>query len=121
MNRIIIAAIAMAAAAPAVAEDQFDLVCRGESVTVRYRIDLQKAEWCRDDCKQRSAISSVTSGLITLVSKDRQFRNDTEALTQIDRVTGEWTDISVGGGMEPVNRAGKCESAAFSGFPAAKF
>ncbi|APR51986.1 hypothetical protein CA223_06845 [Sphingomonas koreensis] len=106
---------------PAMAADQFDLVCTAKKVTERYRVDLARGEWCADKCERVVPISKVTTTTITLLSKEKQFASDYTVLKQVDRTTGEWTDVSFGGGFEGVNRKGRCEAASFSGFPATKF
>lgn len=106
---------------PAMAAEQFDLICTAKKETVRYRIDLAAGEWCADSCRSVLKIASVTEGTITLLSRERQAPSDVQVLKKIERSTGEWTDISVGGGYDPVFIKGRCEAAPFSGFPAKKF
>lgn len=108
-------------ATPAMAAEQFDLVCTAKKDTVRYRVDLAKGEWCVGSCATVLKVASVTSGTITLVDREPQFASDDRDLNQIDRTTGEWTDISYGGRSSPWERKGVCKVAEYSGMPAAKF
>lgn len=105
-------------ATPAVAAEQFDLVCTAKHDKARYRVDLARGEWCQDACKETSQIARVTPATIVLYQKDRAFERDDTALKSIDRVTGEWTDLYTGGQYSSWAIKGKCVPATFSGFPA---
>lgn len=114
--------VVLGIAEPALAADQFDLVCTAPKTEMRYRIDLARGEWCAGECKRVMKIAEVTSGMLTLHREEPQLPERRRAYTTIDRATGEWrwyyTDASTISAQD-VN--GTCEPAPFSGFPAAKF
>lgn len=107
---------------PAAAADQFDLICKSAKETERYRVDLARGEWCLGDCRNVIKIASVTSGVIIFAEKKQQHPRDSWASNQVNRVTGEWRWYS----FDPKysrqqDIRGQCESAPFTGLPAAKF
>lgn len=108
-------------ATPALAAEQFDLLCRGDDEPWHYRIDLAKSEWCADKCKTVHKIASITSGTIVLQSKEPQFKGGDRVINSINRATGEWYFHRSLPGVG-FNKAvtGTCELRDFSGFPSAK-
>ncbi|WP_145960981.1 hypothetical protein [Sphingosinithalassobacter portus] len=109
---------------PAVAQDvrQFDLVCTADDVSMRYRIDLDRNEWCVRDCHQVRTIANVTSGVITLYRELPVRPNFTDAYTEINRLTGEWRWYHKSArSMNAMDHRGQCDAASFSGFPPARF
>lgn len=112
----------MMAAAPAVAADQFDLLCTAKKANVRYRVDLNRGEWCSDECRSTYKIDAVTSADLTLENKPPKFRGDGVSLVRINRSTAEWQEIrTFSFGTTTVNNKGTCKPSEFSGFPKAKF
>ena len=111
--------------APALAADQFDLVCTGKRKLdqAHFRVDLQRGEWCADTCKNVAKIEAVTSGEILLYEHKPAFRNDKEEVGRISRVTGAWYSSSFDPSymITPITQTGTCESAPFSGLPTPKF
>jgi hypothetical protein len=113
-------------ATPAVAADQFDLVCTGkqrilpsrkwEPYQVRYRVDLARMIYCRFDCKATESIASADAARITfqLPASDRPA---TYVSHYVDRSDGHWQYYLAGDS----ETEGKCEPAPFSGLPAQKF
>lgn len=109
-------------ASPAIAADQFDLVCTAKKDSERYRVDLAKGEWCFGECKMVQKIASVTTGLIVLAEHEPTDGDKTWSFNRINRFTGEWSwyhsnprSISV------MDISGHCVPAEFSGMPAQKF
>jgi hypothetical protein len=108
-------------AMPAVAADQFDLVCKSGRSEARYRIDLGSGEWCQDDCKGTARIASVTSGILTLVDQKPVRPNDIAISVIINRATGRWyRSVSMPRDV-PTITDGICEPSDFTGFPITKF
>ena len=109
-------------ATPAMAAEQFDLVCTAKKTSERYRVDLARGEWCFGECDFVQKVASVTSGLIVLSEHRPAFDGDKIAANRINRVSGEWEwynfDTKL---MVSMDHKGKCEPAPFSGMPAAKF
>lgn len=105
---------------PAIAADQFDLVCKGGGKPVRYRIDLAKGEACSDSCDRVWKIGRVTSGEISVIDRAPNYANDLEERMVVNRQSGEWRYFMSLSGKSATDQ-GTCEVATFSGFPAAKF
>ncbi|HEX7856088.1 MAG TPA: hypothetical protein VF503_20600 [Sphingobium sp.] len=115
-------------AAPAVAADQFDLVCHGEvkhspdgkwrPIDFRYRIDLVSRRWCDSECNGASDIAEVSDLQITLAANDQKYPGRIYESSWIDRLNGDLHYIYSGGLGSFEERRGKCEVAPFSGFPA---
>lgn len=103
-------------ATPAMAADQFDLVCNGGDVSFHYRVDLAKGEWCFGSCETVFKIPEVTSGTLTLMDKEPSGPRGDTIKNRINRATGEWyfyrSQPSIGF-YKTVE--GKCELAPFSG------
>ena len=123
--RTVTVVLGLLAATPAVAADQFDLVCSAKTETQHYRLDLVKNEWCFGKCENVQKISSVTSGMITLADHQPAFRGDYTAYNQINRISGEWRWHSYNPRYtSTMDITGSCISAPFSGIAsssAAKF
>ncbi|MBO9377917.1 hypothetical protein GG804_14175 [Sphingomonas histidinilytica] len=122
MKVIILAAI-VAITSPAVAADQFDLVCTSKKTSERYRVDLARNEFCFGECEQVMPIAEVTSGMIVLRKTDPSPPENSTIYNQINRITGEWEwyNYSPRLSITAQDIRGHCEPAEFSGFPAAKF
>jgi hypothetical protein len=118
--------VGLLVASPAMAADQFDLVCKGREkasaiarwrpVEVRYRLDLSRKVYCRFDCTGLESIHSVDDARIDFAPPADAARGTT-AVHYIERSDGRWTDFISGLGT----REGVCEPAPFSGFPTPKF
>jgi hypothetical protein len=126
-------------AAPALAAEQFDLLCAGQvrkdvpgrwaPYTKTYRIDLAAGRWCLGNCSVVSPIFAVTASKIVLQEPtDSSKSADGSALThEIDRTSGAVTNYSyrpplfAGGSVWWWEERGVCEARPFSGMPAAKF
>lgn len=91
--------------APAMAAEQYDLVCQGgritqrdgaaEAYTTRVRIDLATNKWCQDACKQVSDITEVSADKIVLVDDlTYNTRTDFSNNIAIDRKTGALRQLS---------------------------
>lgn len=128
-------AIIWALSLPAFATDgaAFNLVCSGENYmangvfgpkehvvqsTTIYRIDLDSGRWCSGTCETTKAVVtfSATEIILTAVESAPGF----DQLTTINRESGDWLDRSRALPLILVT-TGKCEKAAFSGFPTPKF
>lgn len=122
MKSIVLAAIAVVAS-PAMAADQFDLVCTAKQESTRFRVDLQRKEFCFDTCERVMPIAEITSGMLTFRKTDPSPPDNARSYNRVNRSTGEWEWYSytprVSRHVQDIK--GACESAEFSGFPAAKF
>lgn len=116
--RIAILVLGLLAATPAVAADQFDLVCVAKKDSEHYRINLQTGEWCFGSCKRVMKIKEVTEGTITLFDDKPTDAVRTTAYNRIDRRTGqwEWYNYSPDLSIVAMHITGTCEPAPFSGF-----
>lgn len=128
MRKVIIAGISavllVGVASPAMAVDQFDLVCKAPKDTERFRVDLAKNEWCSGPCDNVQKIASVTSGMLSLHDHKPAFASDSRYHLRIDRVTGEWSWYNYNPKYKSLmDIKGICEPAPFSGItsPARKF
>lgn len=123
--RAIILILAMASV-PAQAADQFDLVCTGnqrmlpsqrsQKVAVRYRIDVDRKIYCRENCASVFAIAKVDDARITFQTPQTDRPADL-VIHFVDRVNGKWKYFLSGDS----DTEGFCEPAPFSGFPAVRF
>lgn len=115
--------MAVGITSPAVAADQFDLVCSAPKASARYRIDLARGEYCADECGAVLKIASVTAGDLTLADDKPAIRNGIERFERISRSTGKWYSYSFSPQLDrtPSVRRGECTLATFTGFPTAKF
>jgi len=122
--RALVFAIALVSlsGAPAAAAEQFDLVCTAKKENQRYRIDLERGEWCAGQCKRIMKIAEITAGMLTLNEDKPTLSDRVRAHNRINRVTGDWEwyyfDPNYPSTMD---HRGMCERAPFSGFPAGKF
>jgi hypothetical protein len=114
-------AIGMLAATPAVAADQFDLVCTAKKDVTRYRVDLNRGEWFLEKCRGVVKIAEVTAGTLTLLDEKAAKSGDVEHHIIINRSTGDWYSSFSVGDLAPSVERGTCEPASFSGFPSPKF
>lgn len=127
--RVWLAIVAGLVATPAMAADQFDLVCSGrwhervnakwKPAQYRYRVDLAASKWCEGSCDGTSQITNVTDLVITLTDKKRDRFNDLTESHWISRQTGDLHYTYLADGLFE-EREGKCTVAAFSGFPEPK-
>lgn len=102
-------ALLLALAAVASTPDQFDLICKSSTETIRYRIDVTAGEWCWQQCGATWKVASITPTRITFKDEDTPR---SRSFAYVDRVTGEWLQAS----GRFANR-GHCDPAPFSGFP----
>lgn len=107
-------------AAPAMAADQFDLVCKYGNTPVRYRIDVARGEACEKDCARVWPMGLVTSGEIRLLDVNSGDPTRPPETITINRQTGQLRHW-IGGGASAYVETATCEPAPFSGFPASKF
>lgn len=104
------------AGTPAAAAKQFDLVCVAEGVNERFRVDLDRGEWCFGECKLVQKIASETPGMIVLAEHQPAFHNDRTSYNRINRVTGEWRWFNLDPRYRSImDHRGTCEPAPFSG------
>jgi len=122
--------------AAAQSPNQFDLICTGtiesgsshtaterETVSDRYRIDLEKMVWCTDDCRSTSSIVEANNVVITLVDTGSSDGNTTHRKA-ISRTTGILTgniESRALGAIIFVRTNAQCTRADFSGLPQAQF
>jgi hypothetical protein len=123
----------LAATAPTVAEDQFDLNCKVKMTVVLgaderrvvhrtqiYSIDLKNGLWCkRPKCEKASKIAQITPNELNLGNLQE---SDAEASISIDRDTWRLTghmklDDSKGRHVFQAEMEGPCERAPFTPFP----
>ncbi len=118
-RKIPIALLIACMASPAIAAEQFDLICTSKSEREHYRVDLDRSEWCAGDCSQVMKFQSVTSGMLTMHDHIPTFPRDSRYSLTVNRVTGEWLWYN----FNPVYRStqdikGTCTAAPFSGINA---
>ena len=126
-----IALVGLLAAAPAMAEDQFDLVCKGRQrisaigrwsvYENRYRIDLAAKSFCYFSCKGTEAIAHVEAGRIDFQKSDKNEPGNVTLIHYVDRSDGKLVYLFSGGSGTFQEVEARCEVAAFSGFPQPKF
>lgn len=106
-------------AAPAVAADQFDLVCVAGKSRTHFRVDLAQNSWCWDQCKETQKIVSVSQAKIVFVDQKPHLQKDPTIWNWVDRETGKWTSYSYFPGIDlvPIRKEGFCEPGPFTGFP----
>lgn len=116
-------AMMMGLAAPAAAAtsaDQFDLVCKTQTGTSRYRVDLVRNEACEGPCDRVWKMGESSSGELRIIDHAPAYRGDLEERATVSRSTGQYRyRMSLSGRMDA--EEGICERQAFTGFPAAKF
>lgn len=125
--------IGVVVASPALAAEQFDLVCRGQvrwapagklqPVERRYRVDLTAGTWCLDACTATEQLASVGQAEIVFKQADRTLPPGAYFEHTVNRTTGAWknTYIQRGAFSTYWDYSGTCEPAPFSGMPATKF
>lgn len=118
--RVWLMMLAGATAAPAIAADQFDLICKAGKSTTHYRVDLARNEACESTCDRVWKMGEATSGELKLINRVPAYRGDLEERATVNRATGEYRYYSSLSGHHD-SEEGKCEPAPFSGFPQAKF
>jgi hypothetical protein len=118
-------AILMAAAllsTPALAADQFDLICTGQAkdtmtsretpIARHYHLDLTTGQYCYNECTVRQ-LNEVNSSQIVFEETQAQFPRDHNAsLDYVSRTTGRWEFFT-----SYWNGSGRCEVAPFTSFP----
>ena len=106
--------------APAMAADQFDLICKSPEATERYRGDLAKGEACAYTCERTWKMGDATSTELKIIDRRPEYRGDLEEQSIVNRASGSWSySMSMDG--KPYSRSGSCELAPFSGCPTGKF
>ncbi|MFN3858150.1 MAG: hypothetical protein ACK4RV_10390 [Caulobacter sp.] len=130
MKVAITALIASLVAAPALAADQFDLLCTGtvkwratgaaEPWSSRYRVDLAAKIWCQGECTETRPLVSADNSRIVFVERDAPGQRRDLEWHRVSRTTGKLTHY-VSSGSLYMDVEANCEPAAFSGMPRAKF
>lgn len=120
MRLILLAACTLLLSTPAIAADQFDLVCRAKDKTERYRVNLATGEFCTDECEVMGRLHE-SSETVIVFQHDRPGRfARQEVYIGVDRRTGVWR-WSFKAGFFTEEHTGTCEAAPFSGFGPTKF
>jgi hypothetical protein len=116
--RMLLLAIGVLAATPAIAADQFDLVCTADKTKVRYRVDLGTQMYCEARCSRIAKIFDTTPSMIVFERHERAFAGGKDILDQVNRTTGTWTKFfdSGSGANTHISLTGQCRRALFSGF-----
>jgi hypothetical protein len=125
--------IALAASSPAVAADQFDLICAGTQRTMsgvtdkqapysdRFRIDLKSQQWCHADCGAVRKIAEVQQAYLRLEPSSNEMTADgPKRFDQvISRTDGRLLTIYLvqGRNFFSMTTDATCKPAPFSGFP----
>lgn len=120
-GKIVALVASVLVATPAVAADQFDLLCKAKKAEVRYRVDLARGEWCAGECSRVVKIAQVTTGEIVFEDIKALRRGDYESQVRVNRATGDWSEFTSFPASVPTTRKGVCTPARFSTFPAGKF
>lgn len=133
MMIIVVAGLGLAAAAPAMAANQFDLKCSGTQELKTgaaktawretFRFDLDAKRWCRGACKTAAAIDSVTADEITVMDSRVLIGGPPETTLSVSRTTGqarEYIDSGWAGGSFDIAK-GTCTKDLYSGMPGTKF
>ena len=107
-------------ATPAMAADQFDLVCVYGKTPHRYRVDLIRGEACEQGCEKVWKMGAITTGEIRLLDTPLNSPEDSPQTITVNRQTGALVHW-IGGGRHSMTESAQCKVAPFSGFPAAKF
>lgn len=115
--------------APAVAADQFDLVCEGKltyspdkpvKFRTRYRVDLSAMAWCTDDCQEIHKIVEVQPGKIVLKREEATLRSSYRGERVVDRLSGKLSaDFSTS--TSSLREEAMCTTDGFSGMPSKIF
>lgn len=106
---------------PALAADQFDLVCSTQGAPTRYRVDLTRNEACSGSCDRIWTMGEASSGELRLIHNPPKAPGDLDERATVNRLTGDYRYYNHIPGLGARMKTGKCEVAPFSGFPAAKF
>jgi hypothetical protein len=116
--------------------NQFDLNCTGSAKVYRdakivsepfvqtLHIDLQKGEYCTDDCSEILKLHDVNSMKITLVysNQKRSALSVYQNIRTIDRTTGNYKiGFLDSNNLKSLTVEALCKPAPFTPFPAAKF
>lgn len=118
MKRSVLFLASLATAAPALAADQFDLICTSSyhDATFHYRVDLTANQWCvtQDQGRRLTDIGSTcpTYPIASVSSDTILFSSYPIQLAARD--SGKWAYGATGSGVE---YRGTCAPAPFSGFP----
>lgn len=115
-------AIGVLAAPPAIAANQFDLICTANKTKVHYRVDLDTPLYCEADCSDPYKISDITPSMIVFERHERAFARDKEILEQV-RTNGAWIKFfdSGSGTKTSTSLTGQCRREPFSGFYPRRF
>lgn len=110
-------AIGALAATPAIAANQFDLICTADKTKVHYRVDLDSGLYCEAGCSDPYKISDITPDMIVFERHERAFVGDKECLQQV-RTNGAWIKYfdSGSGAKSSISLTGRCRRDLFSGF-----
>jgi hypothetical protein len=110
-------AIGVLAATPAIAANQFDLICTANKTKVHYRVDLDTGLYCEAGCYDAYKISDITPNMIVFERHARTSAGDKEYLQQV-RTNGAWIKyFDSGSGAKPsISLTGQCRRELFSGF-----
>ncbi|WP_278983275.1 hypothetical protein [Sphingobium yanoikuyae] len=114
---------------PAMAADQFDLICQGrarygapaswQKFENRYRVDLAAKRWCRDNCERVMPLADVSEARITFTSiHNNASIGDVDHF--VERSSGRLVEI-MASRYSPTTVEAQCEAAPFSGLPDKKF
>ena len=136
MNRLTMAVIAVStlvSAAPALAADQYDLVCKGTEQRKTgvpaspwketFRIDLTQKRWCRGACTSAGPISSITPDEITILDTRKPGTGPADAVLSFSRTSGkvrEYVEAGWSGSSFDIAN-GTCVRDLYSGMPGQKF
>jgi hypothetical protein len=127
--RLLLVGMMLLGATPAMATDQFDLVCTGRNrsaplaswrpIEKHYRIDLAKMQWCQDRCQGVDPIAKVEADKITFRYEPRKFEADGLVVETADRRVGTWVDYVSSPGLNGLywESEGVCSPAPFTPFP----
>jgi len=128
--RFAIAFFMLLAGSPAIAADQFDLLCKGDKWTVqggsgeihnfRARIDLAAQKWCEGDCKTVQSIASVAADKLVLTDEGTlNSRMETSLVVTVDRKENVFHSLHVQ--VRPTDAYAeiwaRCTTEAFTPFP----
>lgn len=123
----------MSAAALAIAA-AFNLVCAGEQLSmtgdksatkieqfsITYRVDLNAARWCMDECTQTQPFHSVAPTQLIFKRVYNIGGKDDWMESFVNRESGSYSSTLAIGSIIVV-RTGDCKAETFTGFPSRKF
>lgn len=129
MKRFVIAAL-VAISTPAMAADQFDLICLGKIThdkdapkdwANRYSIDLTAKRWCRTDMCPNTLddIYNITTDQIVL--NNLTLSDESSTYQEVNRNTGMFMSRVRVKNLISATVQAACERAEFTPFPARKF